>query len=387
MRLIRRFVLVLLLAAAVAARSASAQRAPGSESDQRIVLLSLDGFRWDYLDRPEAVSLRALAGRGVRAERMIPSFPTKTFPNHYTIVTGLYPEHHGIVANTMWDSTIGRRFTMSDTSTVRDARWWGGEPIWVTAIRQGRKSAAMFWPGSEAPIGGILPTYYRRYDGAVPNVDRVRQVLAWLTLPKDRAPVIVTLYMSDVDGAGHQFGPDAPQTSAAIARVDQAVGVLARGLDSLGLAGSVNVIVVADHGMTAVSRDRSIYLDDYIELSTIDVVDWTPVGAIIPKPGHEAEVYERLRGKNPHLAVYRKRDVPARFHFNAHPRITPLVLIADEGWSITSHARQPVDGGAHGYDNALPSMGALFAAAGPAFKRGLVVPPFSNVHLYDLMAA
>ena len=193
--------------------------------------------------------------------------------------------------------------------------------------------------------------------------------------------------MSDVDHAGHDFGPDAPQTDSAIARVDSMVGALVAGLAARGLSDKVNLIVVADHGMTATSPERQIFLDDYIDLSTVLIVDWSPVAAILPRAGHSDSVYARLRRAHPQLAVYRKHEIPARFHYSSNSRITPILAIAADGWSIASHAR-PLrgPGGNHGYDNELPAMGALFVAAGPAFRRGVVVEPFQNVHVYALLA-
>lgn len=334
--------------------------------------------------------LRQLAATGVRAERMVPAFPSKTFPNHYTIVTGLYPEHHGIIGNVMFDAAIGRTFTISDTSVTHDPRWWGGEPLWITVERQGKKSASFFWVGSDIRIGGQLPTWYRTYDGHVPNRTRVRTVLEWLSMPGGTGPSFVSTYFSDVDDAGHRFGPDAPQTDSAIARVDSLVGALVDGIAARGLTERVNVVVVSDHGMTPLGADRVIYLDDYVDLSRMTVVDLSPVGSLIPAASYAAETYARLKGAHPRLQVYRKGEVPARLHFNAHARITPLVTLVDEGWTLTTRAavarRGPPKGGAHGFDNQLPSMGALFVAAGPDFQQGVVTPPFQNIHVYSLLA-
>jgi len=357
---------------------------------QTVVLISLDGFRWDYLDRPEAARLRELAARGVRAERLVPSFPSKTFPNHYTLVTGLYPEHHGIAANVMLDSTLGR-FQTGNHPAVRDARWFGGEPIWVTAEKQGVRTAAYFWPGSEAPIGGIYPHWYYRFDAITARDTRVRRVLEWLAMPDSSRPRLVAVYFSDVDTDGHAHGPDSPEVNAAIARVDSAVGAIIDGIAQQGKTSHVNVVVVADHGMAAVSADRVIALDDYVAMDSLDVADWTPVATIIPKRGREAYVYQALRGANAHLQVYRKGDLPAHLHYNTGARVTPIVAIADEGWSIGTRAMLATMErgriiGAHGYDNTLPSMGALFVAAGPSFRRGVTVPAFTNVHVYPLLA-
>lgn len=353
------------------------------------VLISLDGFRADYITRPGAVQLRALAARGVRAERLIPAFPSKTFPNHYTLVTGLHPEHHGIVANTMRDERIGATFTISDTVIARDPRWWGGEPIWNTAERQGVRTAAFFWPGSDYAVNGRYPTYYTPYDGRIPNRARVQQVLDWLTLPPDRAPRFVTLYFSTTDDAGHNHGPGSAQVDTAIAQVDSLVGALVQGLAGRGLTDRVNLVVVSDHGMTPIDSTRVIRLDEHVNLDDMDVVDWMPVAAVTPKPGKLESVYASL-GRVPHLQVFRKDSVPARYHYRAHPRITPLVLLADEGWTISSTDRLRRTGmprgGTHGYDNFLPSMGALFVAAGPDLQRGRVIGPVANVHVYPLLA-
>ncbi|MHB1312957.1 MAG: alkaline phosphatase family protein [Gemmatimonadaceae bacterium] len=380
----------LLLLAALAGCHAAPRSVPAPDAHRTVLLVSLDGFRADYIQRPGAVRLRQLAARGVRAERMVPAFPSKTFPNHYTIVTGLRPEHHGIVANAMWDDVIGKKFTIGDTAVSHDTRWWGGEPLWVTVEKQGKRAASYFWVGSDIVIAGRRPTWWKTYDGRVPNGERVKTVLDWLALPADSAPSFVSTYFSNADDAGHRFGPDAPQTDSAIAEVDREVGALVDGIAARGLANRVDIVVVSDHGMTALAPDRVIYLDDYIDLAKVDIVDMTPVGAISPKPGYEDEAYRRLTGANPHMQVYRKGEVPARFHFNTNPRITQLVTVADEGWTMTTHALAQrhglPSGGTHGFDNLLPSMGALFVAAGPDFREGVVVPPFQNIHVYDLLA-
>jgi predicted AlkP superfamily pyrophosphatase or phosphodiesterase len=317
---------------------------------------------------------------------MTPSFPTKTFPNHYTLVTGLVPDHHGIVANNMWDDALGR-FSMSIREAVRDARWWGGEPIWVTAEKQGRRAAALFWPGAEAMIGGVYASHWLPFDDNFPREARVDSVLTWLDVAPTQRPAFASLYYSDVDHAGHSYNPDSPQVDSALTVVDRMLERLVAGLHARGLVGSVSIIVVSDHGMSATSADRLIALDDYIALDDVTVVDWSPVGAVTPKAGKADAVYRALRDAHPHLHVYRKDDVPARYRFGTHPRVTDLVLIADDGWTITSRERFATfrPGGTHGYDQALPSMRALFVASGPAFRQGAVVAPFSNIHVYELM--
>ena len=363
---------------------------PRDDTARVVILVSLDGFRWDFLQRPGARRLRQLAARGVHAERLIPSFPTKTFPNHYTLVTGLYPENHGIAANAMRDPVLGR-FQTGDNPAVRDARWYGGEPIWVTAEKQGLRSAVYFWPGSEAAIAGVRPHWFFPFDLATSRRARVERVLEWVAMPTG-APRFIGVYFSDVDTEAHADGPDSPAADAAIARVDSAVGALVDGVEQLGATNRVDVIVVSDHGMAPATAERTIALDDYVSMDSLEIGEWSPMATIIPKPGAEAYVLRALRGRHPHLRVYRKADVPARLHYSTGARVTPVVAIADEGWSIGTRdmlSRMPRDKvtGVHGYDNALPSMGALFVAAGPAFRRGVTVPAFENVHVYALLAS
>jgi predicted AlkP superfamily pyrophosphatase or phosphodiesterase len=366
----------------------SGSRSPGeiaaAPAGPILVLIGLDGFHPSYLSRPSSRHLRELARQGVQARWMTPVFPTLTFPNFYSIATGLYPEHHGIVSNTMLDAALGS-FSLRDRSSVEDPRWWGGEPIWVTAVKQNQRAATCFWPGSDVQIKRVRPTYYKQYDASVPNAARVWQVLQWLSLPSAQAPSLVTLYFNTVDDAGHRFGPNAPETDSAIARVDSAVGALMDGLEQRGLTRKVNLIVVSDHGMAEVARDHVIHLEQLIDTAAVNLVDQGSIVSLSPKAGRGDEIIARLR-RSPHLKVYRKSGIPTALHYRAHPRIQPIVAIADEGWiaSVRSGGAGPL--GMHGYPPDLASMRALFLARGPAFARGAVVPPFQNIHIYDLVA-
>jgi predicted AlkP superfamily pyrophosphatase or phosphodiesterase len=350
-----------------------------------VILVGIDGFRPDYLDRPGAVRLRALARSGVRAERLIPAFPTKSFPNLFTIATGLYPGHHGIVGNTIVDPAIGR-FSVADTIGNRDPRWWKGEPIWITAERQGHRAATMFWVGSEVPFDGRRATYWHSFDAGISPEARVDQVLAWLR--GSDPPELVTLYLNRVDLVGHRHGPDGPAMDSAIAQVDSSVGRLVAGLRTLGNR-RIDLLVVSDHGMTAIDSTRLIVLDDWVALDPDEIVDLAPVTTLHPHPGREDSVYRRLRGV-PHLGTYRRTETPAGWHFRDPARVSPLVLVADDGWSVVTRAwwatHPHSDRGNHGYDPAMPSMAAIFLATGPDFPAGRVVPPFENVHLYSLIA-
>ena len=378
---------VLLTLFLIALDAAAAAPRPVTDLRPTVILISLDGFRYDYLEKYSAPNLHRLASSGVRAEALLPCFPTYTFPNHYSIVTGLYPAHHGIVANEMYDPGFDATFALSDRS-ANEGRWWGGEPIWVTADKQGQKTASVFWPGSAAPIAGMRPDHWEPFDEQVSPAERVAKILGWLDLPAEERPTLLALYFGEVDHAGHQHGPDSPQVGAAISRVDTAIGALLDGLHQLGIEDRVNIIVVSDHGMAPASPDRVIFLDDYIDLSHVRVPTRGSLLTVWPAPGEKDAVLARLQ-KVPHLRVYRRENVPERWHYSGNARIAPIIAVADEGWTITGHeyARShDFRKGQHGYDNNLRSMQAIFIAHGPAFKPGTNLPPFSNLDVYELMA-
>jgi predicted AlkP superfamily pyrophosphatase or phosphodiesterase len=377
------------MALVLAVLAGSAQQRP----EPILVLVSFDGWRWDYIDRARVPNLQALAARGVRARGLIPSFPSTTFPSHYTMVTGLHPEHHGIISNVMVEPGFPERFTMS-SDTARDARWWGGEPLWVTGIRQGRRAASMFWPGSEAPIGAIRPTAWRPFDDNVPNADRVTQVLDWLALPAQERPSFVTLYFSEVDTAGHDYGPDSRQVLEAAGRLDEALGQLQSGIQELGLLDRTTLVIVSDHGMSQLSDRRVVFLDDYIDVSTLDVIEWSPLLQLTPRSGSVDEVYRALKGRHRALTVHKRETVPARLHYRDNRRIQPIIGLADDGWTITTRRRlaaaradgdRPV--GAHGYDPKFRSMHGLFVAAGPRIAQRKAASEFQSVHIYNFLCA
>ena len=384
------------LAALLVCSLAACRDAPPLPAERAIlVLISLDGFRWDYVDKFKPPTLTRLAAEGVQADGLIPEFPSKTFPNHYTIVTGLRLAHHGIISNNMRAADIPGEFSMSNRDVLADPRWWGGEPIWNTAEKQGRKAGAMFWPGSETVIGGRQATYWTPFDNDMPNSERVKRVLGWLKLPENERPSFLTLYFSDVDSAGHSRGPDSDEVKNAVLSVDKEIGDLVSGVKAAGLDDRVHYVIVSDHGMAAVSTDRLIVLDDYIDVDQADVVDWTPVLALTPKDGDVEKLYAALKGKHPALDVYRSAEIPAEYRLAGHPRLPPIVGFAKEGWYITSKRNvrrwgepgRHAPGGEHGFDARTQSMQGLFIANGPRIRRGLKVKPFENIHLYEFMCA
>ena len=375
-----------LLLAACAGKPPPAVTAGPANAPHPVILISVDGLRADYLQRGFSPTIKALAARGVTTSAMRPSFPSLTFPNHYTLVTGMRPDHHGIVNNTMVDPVLGR-FAMSRREAVEDARWWNGaEPIWVTAENAGIATATMFWPGSDAAIRGVRPRRWLKFDGAMPEAARVDQVLAWFD-ERPRAG-FATLYFDTVDHDGHEFGPDSAQVNAALAAVDAQIGRLLAGLRQRGI--DANIVLVADHGMAAVNNDRRIFLDTLIDPARLDFVSGGAVAGFGAQPGQEVAVAAALLKRHPHMDCRAKAQLPARLHYGKNPRVPAIICIADPGWMIwlspppADQAMRPL-AGMHGYDPAAPEMAATFVAAGPAFRAGVVLPPFDNVDIHPLL--
>lgn len=356
-----------------------------------LLLISLDGVRAEYLQRGLTPNLERIAREGVRAEWMAPSYPSLTFPNHYTLVTGLRPDRHGIINNTMWDRELGD-FTLSNRDAVGDGRWWSGEPVWVGAEKAGMRTATMFWPGSEAAVQGVRPWQWRPFDKDLPLDSRVDQVLDWLALPPAQRPRLATLYFEHVDTAGHDTGPDSEHVNQTLREVDAALGRLLSGLQARGQLDRINLIVVSDHGMTATSPQRAIAVEDMVSPDDANAITTGQVAGFSPKPGREASAEKQLLRDHGNAQCWRKQELPARWHYGSHPRIPAIVCQADEGWLLVKRAslQRWVDkgwqgGGSHGYDPALPSMHAIFLARGPAFRSGVSLPGFDNVDVYPLL--
>lgn len=352
-----------------------------------VILVSFDGFRADYLDRIPTPNLHAIVERGVRAKYMIPSFPTKTFPNHYSIVTGLYPAHHGIVANNFFDPNLNRKFRMTDVKSRQDPQWWGGEPIWVTAEKQGIRTAPLMWPGGDAQRPGMRPTFIQEYDEKLSPSGRVDKLVSLLDLPVDQRPRFLTLYINIVDDAGHHYGPGSQQVTQAVTEADAAVGRLVQALKDRGIEDQVNLIFVSDHGMSPIPEKKTVFLDDYLDMNSVDVIDGSPILMLRPKDGNYDALYAKLK-RVPHAKVYRTNEAPERWHFSGSDRILPVFTVADDEWTITTHEyrkNHKPDFGNHGFDNYSKHMRALFVAAGPGFQHG-TLKPFENVNLYSLFA-
>ncbi len=376
--------LILLIAALVLTPFAASAK----EAQRPVtVLIGIDGFRADYLDRGVTPRLSSLAKDGATGP-MRPSFPTKTFPNHYALVTGKRPDRNGIVGNSMIDPRRpGVMFSLGNAGQALDPFWWSeAEPLWITAERAGIRTATMFWPGSEVAFGGTRPSDWLRYDQNVSNVQRVNTLIDWLRRPAAIRPGFATIYFDTVDTVGHRFGPDSPEVNAALAEVDARIGELVDGAAKLGVP--LNLVIVADHGMRATDDARVIQLDTLVDRASYIAVETGPYAAIEPITGTDDRVAKALLVPHEHMTCTRKDNLPERLHWGSNPRVAAIICIAEAGWTILSGPPQyPVKGGAHGYDNADPEMLALFIARGPAFAKGAKLEVFDNVAVAALLRA
>lgn len=357
------------------------------------ILIGIDGAHPDYLKRGATPVLSRLAAEGASAS-MQPSFPTKTFPNFWTIATGMRPDRNGIVGNSMVDPTRpDERFTLA----TDDPFWWNAaEPIWVAAEKAGIRSATMFWPGSNVAWGstgkpdhGVYPggnraSDWQQFSQAITADQRVDAVVDWLRRPADTRPRFLTLYFDDVDTAGHANGPDAPETTAAMTKVDTAIGRLLAQLELLRQP--ANLVIVADHGMATVSGERSIALDAISPPDDYRVIESGPYASIEPVAGREDAVAKALSKPHQHMQCWPKAKIPARLAYGTNRRVPSWLCLAETGWVVLpGKSTRTGISGAHGYDNAEPQMQAMFVANGPAFRRGVALPSFRNTAIHPLL--
>ena len=362
-------------------------------TESYVLLVSFDGFRSSYLDWYHTPNMDKFIKNGVRSKGLIPAFVSKTFPNHYSIATGLYVENHGIIGNHFYDSKLNDTYSLKDRSKVEDPQFYGGEPIWVTAEKRGIKTASYFWVGTEAPINNIYPSRWKNYDHNFPFESRIDSVISWFSLPKSKRPRLCLLYFHEPDATGHKTGPKSTETGKTVTQMDSLFGVLVKKLNTLPIASNLNIIVVSDHGMADISSERTVNLNEHTNMEGIIQEGSGPYTMLY---GVNESILERvvqdLNNAN-HIKAYLKKDIPDRFHFKNHYRIKDALVLADEGWYIENQAISSSSvagtyipkGGTHGYDNMLKSMHALFIASGPDLQSGTVIPPFENVNIYPLI--
>ena len=383
------WLVTLLFSACVSIRQDSVQTS--DEESRTVILISVDGLGADYLSPEDTPNILALADQGVRAKYLEPVFPSKTFPNHYSMITGLYPANHGIINNSMYDPELGT-FRLSDREVLSKSQWWGGEPLWVTVEKQGRTSATYFWPGSDADsIQGMQPTYWMEYDHDLPHDTRIDSVMA--AVMRTPRPALITTYFSTVDTQGHRFGPHSQETRDALREVDSHIGNLVARLRDAELYEDINIVVLGDHGMAETSSERVELVDEYIDLD-----DVYRIGGLDALGFFNAKDTTRLNtllnglNRMEHVTWYTSESLPEEWYYTGNKRIPDLIGVANEGWQMSSKElfeRNPdyYSGGTHGYNPTLASMHAAFIAYGPQFKQGAVVEGFSLVHIYELLCA
>lgn len=352
-----------------------------------VVVLSLDGFRADYIEKHNAKNIAKIAKNGVRVKRMIPSNPTKTFPNHYTLATGLYPDNHGLIGNSFYAPDLDKVYSLGNRQMVENGNFYGGEPIWNTAKKAGLKTASYFWVGSEANINGMQPDIWKKYNSKVTFEQRIDSVVSWLKFPKEKRPRLIMLYYNQPDSAGHNFGPDSKEVAEQIAYVDEQVGNLYSRLMPLPIAKKINFIIVSDHGMRSISKEKQVILENYIQKDwVLGVYGSNPVYTIRAKKGKANEIYNRLK-KVKNIHVYKRGEAPKKYKLANHPRTNDLIVIGKKGYSVfATNAGGRHFGGTHGYLNCDKQMSAVFVASGNAFKKNYTQNKIKNIDVYNLIA-
>jgi alkaline phosphatase D len=354
---------------------------------QTTVIFSLDGFRWDYPNKASTPNLDLIASKGVKAVSLIPSFPSKTFPNHYTIATGLVPDHNGLVNNGFYDVKLGKSFSMGNKETRYGPEFYGGEPIWITAQMQGVRTASFFWVGSDVAINGMHPDAWKSYDQEVPFIQRIDTIIKWLRMPKEERPMLVMGYYHEPDESGHKYGPNDSRTFTMVHEMDSMVGILYHRINQIPGGDSINLIIVSDHGMGAVSSDRVTVLRDFIPESwPVRIEGGNPNFNLYAEGAWVDSAYISLK-KAAHIRVWKPSEVPARLKYGKNPRVGNIIIVADSAWSVSvQKPKKPISGGTHGYDTRNTDMHAIFYAIGPAFKQNYIQPSFQNTNIYPLLA-
>jgi predicted AlkP superfamily pyrophosphatase or phosphodiesterase len=371
--------------------SLSAQHEGGQERPY-LILISCDGYRWDYTQQHRPPNISRFIKEGVQAYSMIPSFPSKTFPNHYAIATGLTPEHNGLVNNSFYDPAKDQEYRIYKRELVEDGSWYNGIPLWVLAEQNGMKAASYFFVGSEADVQGVRPSYYYRYDGSTPNEDRVQQVLDWLKLPEAERPQMITLYFSDMDDVGHRQGPsDEKAIKKALFELDKVLGKLFKGVEQSGLP--VNIIMVSDHGMVDVAPDKLLNIDRFDQDEQYRIVNNGALAHVYLNAGTDSVAtlqYLQAQAEGLPIKVYPIADFPY-YHEKDNPRLGQFILYPDFGFYLSDSRRIAKvrsgsfkQGGEHGFNPEFPEMHAIFYANGPGIRSGLTIPSFRNVHVYPL---
>lgn len=356
-----------------------------------VILISFDAFRWDYCDRGITPNLEMMRQNGVKAKSLKPCFPSKTFPNHYSIITGMYPENHGIIANFFINPFTGEKYKIGDAASVRQSKWYLGEAFWETARRNGIITASCFWPGSDIDLDYRRPNYFEYYDHSKPYKERLDEVINWLSLPQNIRPHFLTVYFHDTDTFGHEFGPNSFEVNQSIKRLDSLIGYLNSKLIEIEMKDSVNLILVSDHGMTEIEKEKIINIEELIKNYNLKFENNETFAFIEPEEKDIKKVYSLLKENENHYKVYLKDEVPEYYHYSKHPFLSSIFMMADLGWTIVDKRtlekmNNTISKGNHGYDNNELDMHGIFLAEGPAFRKNFRISTIQNIDIYPLLS-
>lgn len=385
------WILIIVLVRTATAAGSGGVNAPSQVDKPTVVLLSIDGFRWDYPALHDMPALQRIIAEGVKADALIPVFPTLTFPNHYSIATGLYPANHGLVGNRFPSVDRQRLYSLSDRNSVEDGSWYSGEPIWVAAERAGMVTASFFFVGTEAPVSGIQPSQWRSFDDSIPGERRVDQALAWLAMPPAERPHLITLYFEDVDSASHEYGVDSDENVAAIARVDGYLQRLTDGIEALPVADDVTLVIVSDHGQRSYNAGAEHFvIADVADLGGMQTVDHGPVSFLYfdrPDIVRAEEIAARINDRWSQGQAIARQHAPPRWRLNNSERVADVIVQADPGYAVASSRDYlpKLSAGDHGWAPETKEMHGVFVASGPRLPRGRTIAALRAVDVYPLL--
>lgn len=380
------FLLFISLTSLLSAGCTSNQSSSKSDKkDKYVVMLSLDGFRWDYPDSISTPNLDKIKAKGIKAKSLKPAFPTKTFPNHYTMATGLYPDNHGIVLNNFYAPEISKSYSMVDSASRNNPEFYGGEPLWETAEKNGLTAATFFWVGSDVLGAKNKATYWESYDKTIPFSARIDSVINWLKLPKENRPELIMWYMHEPDATGHYAGPHAAPTDSVVRRLDSMLGIFLKKINHLPFKEQINIIVTSDHGMGKISNNRVVNLASHTDSTWFSRIEGhNPNYLFQVKEGYLDTAYKTL-AQTDHISVWKHGEVPQELNYGNSPRTLDLIVLADSSWSVTYGKKKIKYAATHGFDNRNKDMHAIFYAFGPDFKENYTAETFENVDLYGLI--
>jgi predicted AlkP superfamily pyrophosphatase or phosphodiesterase len=355
-----------------------------AQNNDYLILISWDGCRWDYINRNLTPNVQKLIDDGVRAESLQPAYPSKTFPNHYTLVTGLYPQNHGIVFNKFQDFITGDSYRIGkDAPSIHRDKWYKGESLWITAQKHGIKSGVVFWPGSET--FKKHPDYFLTYNHTMPHKEKLDRLMEWINLPQTERPHLLLLYFPDTDDAGHDFGPDSEEVNEIIKKLDTTLGGLIERLKKSGIYEKTNIVLVSDHGMINTDIDKGINIREMLSGFHFKVNGDSPNLTFFSDNIEIDKMYKVLKNNENGFNTYLKDEIPEHLHIRKSLFIGQLLVMAKPGYYFKSP--WPESKGSHGFDPKIKNVHGVFVAHGPALKKAFATETIQNIDVYPLLCS